>query len=564
MWAVPDLIFRGYGRGRGATLKDRDPNPDIGGWRIGDNDVSKPREVSRIEMHWTQWAQAIWPGQPVVTWAPYHRELWDWAWAIPAVGTPAPYVAAWSRGWAKSHHAERVSVMLGARGVRRYCLYVSNTQEQADDHVSSIASHMESASIERYYPGMGERAVNKYGSSRGWRRNRLRTASGFTVDALGMDRAIRGVKLDDDRPDLIVLDDVDSEDDGQSVLDRKRNALTRRILPAGDPASCAVLVAQNLVHPNGIVSQLVDGRADYLVGRIVSGPHPAVLGLTYEGSTLTGGEPTWELRDLAACQGIVDRIGLRAFLAECQHDIEQVGQPRFDREAIRVAALGCRPGLPQAALPDDLQGVEGLTVWALPRPGVPYVVYTDPAEGKGRDYTATVAVEARTLVHVATLRDNTREASQHAAIAVGLARLYNGAFAGWESNKGEQVSYVYGAEGYSRLYWHQAEATLQMRMAGRDGARHLGFPVTAATRPGLIEDLAVAVETYALTSWDENLWKEAASFILTANGRAQAAAGSHDDLVMAMAGAVRIARQPGAQAMVDEERVRRPAHRWSQ
>jgi hypothetical protein len=49
-----------------------------------------------------------------------------------------------------------------------------------------------------------ERELNKYGSSKGWRRNQIRTSDGFKVDAIGLDTAARGFKIDEDRPDFIV------------------------------------------------------------------------------------------------------------------------------------------------------------------------------------------------------------------------------------------------------------------------------------------------------------------------------------------------------------------------
>jgi hypothetical protein len=44
---------------------------------------------------------------------------------------------------------------------------VSETQEQADKHVDSIASLLESERIAEYCPAMAHRMVGKYGSSKG-------------------------------------------------------------------------------------------------------------------------------------------------------------------------------------------------------------------------------------------------------------------------------------------------------------------------------------------------------------------------------------------------------------
>lgn len=290
--------------------------------------------VDELESDWQLWLASLFAEYLTDRgWAPHHEDFWRWVWSIRKGIRPRPFVGIWPRGQAKSTSAEMACVALGAKRARRYGLYVCATQDQADDHVSNVATMLESPWVEAIYPGMAERAVGKYGHSKGWRRNRLRTASGFTLDAIGLDSAARGAKVDEDRPDLIILDDLDEELDSPAITEKKIKALTRKILPAGSD-DLAVLAVQNLVLADGIFARLADGRADYLADRIVSGPIPAVRGLTYEQREgrylLTGGEPTWAAMDLERCQEMVDDMGLTAFLAECQHDVEAPPGGMFD------------------------------------------------------------------------------------------------------------------------------------------------------------------------------------------------------------------------------------------
>lgn len=254
--------------------------------------------------------------------------FWEWESGIEPGERPAPFVGIWARGGAKSTSAELGTVDLGARGKRKYCLYVSGTQDQANDHVSNIATMLESDALARYVPEMGERRVGKYGNAKGWRRNRLWTAHGFVVDAIGLDTAARGVKLEEQRPDLIVLDDIDDSDDTPETTRKKIGAITKRLIPAGS-ADVAVLAIQNLIIPDGVFAQLADGRADWLSDRIVSGPIPALYSFTYtpdgDGYRITGGEPSWEGQDLARCQEMLNGMGLVAFLTECQHEVDAGG-----------------------------------------------------------------------------------------------------------------------------------------------------------------------------------------------------------------------------------------------
>jgi hypothetical protein len=301
--------------------------------------AERQTELQELEEDWLLWLAHFFiehmtdaRGQ-LVSPAPHHDAFWEWLWPIERGERPRPFVAIWPRGGAKSTLAELACVALGARQRRRYGLYVCETQEQADDHVGNVGSLLESPVLEAYYPRLTMRMVGKYGTSKGWRRNRLRTADGFTLDAIGLDSAARGVKLDADRPDLMIFDDVDGELDGPAVVERKIKVLTRKLLPAG-AEDLAVLAVQNLVHGDSLFARMADGRADWLADRIVSGPHPALTGLAWETRegriVLTDGEPTWDGMDRRRCQELVDDIGLSAFLAECQHDVEAPPGGMFD------------------------------------------------------------------------------------------------------------------------------------------------------------------------------------------------------------------------------------------
>lgn len=190
---------------------------------------------------------------------------------------------------------------------------------------------LESSPFDAHYPLVASRSVGKYGASKGWRRNRLRTASGFTLDAIGLDSAARGAKVDEDRPDFIILDDLDNDADSIATIEKKIRALTKKIIPARS-ADAAFLAVQNVVHPDGIFARLAGISkfdADFLTDRIVSGPHPAIVGFQYEEYEedgrkkwrITGGEPTWAGQNLDDCQVQLNEMGLSAFLSECQHEV---------------------------------------------------------------------------------------------------------------------------------------------------------------------------------------------------------------------------------------------------
>lgn len=281
---------------------------------------------------WREWLETLFPVHVRWGFAPHHEEMWEWAYALDADSSPEPFVSILARGGAKSSSAELIVCNTGVRETRRYCVYIRETQEMADKSVGNVAALLESQAIATYYPKHAEKSVNKFGSSKGWRRNRLVTAGGFVVDALGLDTAARGIKFEEQRPDLIVLDDIDGKHDTLATTLRKISTITTSILPAG-AWNVAVLAVQNLIIPDGVFTRMVDGRADYLARRTVSGPHPAVINLKWEyreqgegkprRAVVTGGTPTWDGQNLSVVQHQIDLWGIGAFLIEAQHEVHR-------------------------------------------------------------------------------------------------------------------------------------------------------------------------------------------------------------------------------------------------
>lgn len=252
-----------------------------------------------------------------------HLRLWAWLDAVQPGVKPRAFIANWPRGGAKSTGAELAAVECGLTLRRRFILYVSGTQEQADMHLQTVAALLEQA---------GEvRALNAYGNSKGWTGQMLRTGRGWNALSVGLDGNVRGAKLDELRPDLIILDDIDGRHDSPEVTKKKTITILRTILPAGS-ADCAVMFVQNRIHKQSVMSRLLDGKEEALLSREVS-DEPAIIGLSYERRELEdgtpryvimGGEATWpEGQSLAVAEGQINEWGLTAFLEEAQHRVEE-------------------------------------------------------------------------------------------------------------------------------------------------------------------------------------------------------------------------------------------------
>ncbi len=267
------------------------------------------------------WLSKYYPYATRFPMAPHHEDWWNWIEGISPGVRPKPYIVILARGGGKSVGLELGIVRLGTKLSRRFCLIVCGTQDAADKHVTAIATFFERLGVER--------ALNEFGNPKGWRRNVLRVANGFNVQGLGLDVNVRGIKFDEFRPDAIFFDDVDDHPDTPRIVEKKRDIITRSILPAAS-IDCAVGGVQNLIHEDSLFSQLVDGRADFLRDRIINGPHPAIIGLKYERVRedreqaiykITDGVATWEGQNIQTCENYMNTEGLRAFLIEAQHEV---------------------------------------------------------------------------------------------------------------------------------------------------------------------------------------------------------------------------------------------------
>lgn len=313
---------------------------------------------------WAVWLAAIFPQHCTHPFAPHHADLWDWIWALEPDARPEAFVAIWPRGGAKSTSAEMAGAVLAAKGLRRYGLYVCETQDQADKHVGNVGAMLESDRVALFYPDLGRPQVNKQGNSRGWRHNRLATAAGFVLDAVGLDTAVRGLKFDEARPDFIILDDVDGRFDTPAQTAAKVVRITESILPAADRDRVAVLAIQNLVIPDGVFAQIADGRAKFLRRRTVSGPIPALRSMTVTRDPDTGddvidGEPTWAGQSVESCRQDVEDWGLEAFLREAQHEVADAEGALWTSDQLAACRVETAPELGWRVVSVDPSGGKG-------------------------------------------------------------------------------------------------------------------------------------------------------------------------------------------------------------
>lgn len=242
---------------------------------------------------------------------------------------------------------------------------------------------------------------------------------------------------------------------------------------------------------------------------------------------------------------------------ECGDDVERFRQeyPANDVEAFIVpgraffsASLPRLRSLLMTAQPGESGDVidgrfvpsgDGyLDVWEPPQTGEAYVIGGDVAEGLERgDYSVLQVLRRSDLAQVARWRGH-MDPDQFGREAAALAHLYNDAWLGIEANNhGISSNKAAASEGYAYLYHRQQDHDT-------DGAERtedrLGWQTNKLTRPLMLDAMQEALREESTTPRDETTLAECTSFVRKPSGKPEAAAGAHDDCVMAYAIAIKL------------------------
>ena len=299
---------------------------------LADGLKQETREES-LPDDWEDWLNEMFPKTVYHGFADHHAEFWEWAWKI---GTPEQdpmqnILFALARGGGKSTTAEAAAVALTVTGKKKVVAYVCGTTSQANDHLSSIKRKLESDNVKEFFPLHAKPRLYEH-TKGSWSQSRVATDGGAYFVAFGLDGGKRGFKDDDLRPDLIIVDDVDTRTQSAATVLRKLDMLTSDILPMGSEQA-HVMFIQNPIHADSVMDQIITRKSDMMGYRKEIGPVPALLDAEFaqeldENGKLryfvTRGTPTWKGQGITHCQNAIDTWGYTTFLREAQHDIHNI------------------------------------------------------------------------------------------------------------------------------------------------------------------------------------------------------------------------------------------------
>ncbi len=225
---------------------------------------------------------------------------------------------------------------------------------------------------------------------------------------------------------------------------------------------------------------------------------------------LTEGQIAWRRTKRAQLRG----LAVQEYAEDPVSCFRASGECVFDLEAIERALQACSD-------PVETRDNQHLLIWLPAQAGKQYLIGVDPAGGGSEgDYSCAAVIERTTGLQCAELHGHFPP-RELATRLIELANLYNeGLLVVEQNNHGHAVLAHLRMEGCMNVF--------------RDGA-HDGWLTSAVSRPAMIENLAAVLALERTIFHSPRLLNECRTFIRHADGSSSAAAGSHDDCVMAMA-----------------------------
>lgn len=150
-----------------------------------------------------------------------------------------------------------------AHGHVRFAAAFSDSTAQAETHLSTFKHELDTnAALREAFPDLCKPAVRPRGTTVSDNRAMLQTKAGFVFAARGIDSGNLGMKVGDQRPDLLILDDVEPGESNYSAyqVEKRLGTIQDVVLPLNDKAR--VVLVGTVTMPGSIVHQLVQHHED--------------------------------------------------------------------------------------------------------------------------------------------------------------------------------------------------------------------------------------------------------------------------------------------------------------
>jgi len=229
-------------------------------------------------------------------------------------------VWSWSRELAKSTIAMMVELFLMLTGKKRYLIMVSATQDAAIRLLSPYRANLEvNGRIKQFY-GDQQGAVK-------WEEDHFVTKTGLTFLAVGFGNAPRGTRNENVRPDIIDIDDYDTDRDCKNpvTLDKKQEFIERAVIPTRSVSVPTLILAKgNLIAKDTVIGRLGKKADKHMIVNIVD----------------KEGKSTWPEKNT---QEHIERV--KATISTGAFQAEYMNNPISEGKVFRNLPLGKMPPL---------------------------------------------------------------------------------------------------------------------------------------------------------------------------------------------------------------------------
>lgn len=189
---------------------------------LNETAVEKGKRIKHLEAHPEQWFKYYFPNFYTSEPAPFHIKA-----TKRVLDNPEWYeVRSWSRELAKSARTMMEVLYLTTTGKKKTILLVSATYDDAERLLSPYKTILE----------VNNRIINDYGVQETlgkWEAGEFKTKNGASFRALGARQSPRGTRNDAARPDLILIDDIDTDVDcnNPDTIQKKYEWIEQALIP---------------------------------------------------------------------------------------------------------------------------------------------------------------------------------------------------------------------------------------------------------------------------------------------------------------------------------------------
>lgn len=281
----------------------------------------KHKRIKRLESNYADWFEYYFPSYAKVKCASFHKKMAR----ILFDNDRCNLLAEIYRSGAKSVHLDMgIPMFLYVHKKMKFMLLVGQTADKAKKLISDIQVQMQ----------FNQRFINDYGRKfkfGDWSNGDFTTTDGVKFTALGFGQSPRGIRELAERPDYIVIDDIDTKQRcNNDRLSRKALEWVWEDLQGTFEQGAKVrrfIVANNNFHKNTIINQLKKQYNATNKKRKDSGKPLHNFVLTVKAvKDLKTFEPTWpEKADAQYWKDFFEDTPLRSFMREYMHKHIQDG-----------------------------------------------------------------------------------------------------------------------------------------------------------------------------------------------------------------------------------------------